>query len=337
MSEGIQSVVFTILQNAISKRVHDIHFIPRAEGTRVGFREGKVLAYVQELSQQQYEQCLIYLKYVSGLNVSEKRLPQSGVWECNVLNQLFSLRLSFLPARFAESLTIRVHYAQNITSLHQLTFVSSTKRKLSSVVHESAGLILFCGATGQGKTTTMTILLQQLVRSKRRVITVEDPIEITIPGTSQMEIGEHTAFGYAEAIAAMLRHDPDVIVVGEIRDAHTAKMVVRAALTGHLVLTTLHASTVLGAILRLQEFGVSLIDVEECITLLSVQSMHRVAPTNRWSIVYDVCSYEESKALVHAVRCNGLPFERTNLSEVWKYYALTGEVPAIFQKTLTKT
>lgn len=214
------------------------------------------------------------MKFLAAMDIGEKRRPQSGAITINLANQVVGLRLSTLPTSYLESLVIRLIPQQNILPLEQLSLFPNTVQKLIALLKHSHGMLIFTGPTGSGKTTTLYSLLHHAHEMiNRNIITLEDPIENVSEKVLQVQINEKAGITYSVGLKAVLRHDPDVIMVGEVRDAETAKIAVRAALTGHLILTTMHTRDAQGAISRLLEFGVSLLEIEQSLIGVTAQRL----------------------------------------------------------------
>ena len=208
------------------------------------------------------------------MDIGERRRPQNGA--LTVVNNAItiSLRLSTLPTSYQESLVIRILPENSYHPLSQLSLFPQTTKKLFSLLKHSHGLIIFTGPTGSGKTTTLYSLLHETKKVfNRNIISLEDPIEKKSKDVLQVQVNEKAGITYASGLKAILRHDPDIIMVGEIRDAETAKIAVRASLTGHLVLTTMHTRDSKGAIYRLLEFGVSLQEIEQTLIAIAAQRL----------------------------------------------------------------
>lgn len=263
-----------LLHYAIQVKASDVHLYPIETKTTIFFRIDGVLCKIDELSSIQAEKLITHFKFRSKMDIGERRRPQNGSIIIKAKTEIVNLRLSTLPTPYNESLAIRILPQTRLLSLHQLTLFPPQKDELISLCHLGEGLILISGPTGSGKTTTIYALLQECIYIGKRVITLEDPIEKSVNGAIQVEVQEKLGLGFSEALKATLRHDPDVIMIGEIRDVETAKIAVRAAMTGHLVISTVHAKDACGSISRLLEFGISKEDLAE--TLLAAVSQKLV-------------------------------------------------------------
>ncbi|WP_059103244.1 competence type IV pilus ATPase ComGA [Shouchella shacheensis] len=276
-----------LLNEAIQKEASDIHFVPGVNGYHVFYRLTGSLTDVKVLDALLADRLISHFKYHSGMDIGERRKPQSTAMVYPLREKTYSLRLSTLPAKPRESLTIRISPQHALQSLSHLPLLSYQSKVLSTAATLTQGLVLITGATGSGKTTTIYAMLEEILSTgKRSIVTVEDPIERTIGRAVQVETNERAGVTFDVALRAALRHDPDVIVVGEIRDAQTAQLAIRASLSGHLVISTLHSSDAYGAIVRLREFGLSKTDLlEACKLVISQQLL---------PILCEVCQEEEN-------------------------------------------
>lgn len=272
--ESIEKTAERILTQAVRLTASDIHILPRKEGPLIQFRIDNKLYPQDMITQDESERIISHLKFLASMDIGEKRRPQSGAITMVIDNKTIGLRLSTLPASFSESLVIRLIPQQNILPLEQLSLFSNTANKLMALLKHSHGMIIFTGPTGSGKTTTLYSILHHAKEIiNRNVITLEDPIENESQQVLQVQINEKAGISYSVGLKAVLRHDPDIIMVGEIRDAETAKIAVRAALTGHLILTTMHTRDAQGAVYRLLEFGVSWVEIEQTLIAVTAQRL----------------------------------------------------------------
>jgi len=246
-----------ILRDAHRKSASDIHFFPSSSETHVYFRILGRRVFHQTIINSEYQLMLTYYKYTSGMDIGEIRKPQNGIIN-EIINEVnVALRLSTLPVHPMESLAIRILPQNETDSLDSLFLFSTQKQKLKNYMGYSKGVTLFTGPTGCGKTTALYALLKEVLNEKHiQAITLEDPIEKRLTNILQVEINEKAGITYQEGLKAALRHDPDIIMVGEIRDDQTAQFAFEAALTGHLVLSTIHAKNTYGTIPRLLDLGV---------------------------------------------------------------------------------
>lgn len=260
------------LTKAIRTAASDIHFYPFLDKTDIYFRVQGKRSYVETISREKYELLLAYYKFTSGMDIGEIRKPQNGTIAHYGLEGNYSLRLSTLPLNLIESLAIRILPQEESLELEQLFLFPGQLKKIKSWMRNQAGLILFTGPTGSGKTTTLYALLEAILKEKSfQAITLEDPIEKDINNILQVQVNERAGITYQTGLKAALRHDPDIIMVGEIRDQETARFAFEAALTGHLVLSTLHAKDGVGTIHRLLDMNIKPVEIEQ--TLLAVAAL----------------------------------------------------------------
>ena len=273
------SYVEKLLQVAISKEATDIHFYPSATQTSVYFRIHGSRHLHQKLSTNHYTAMINYLKFSAGMDIGEIRKPQDGSISLQIESQKFNLRLSTLPTKQSESLAIRILPKQNSQNLIELMLFPDQVTQLKESVSKRNGVILLTGPTGSGKTTLLYALLEDLLTDQSyQIITLEDPIEKELLNIHQVQVNEKSGITYQAGLKSALRHDPDILMVGEIRDHDTARFVFHAAYTGHLVLTTLHAKNALGTIHRLIEMGIKPVDIEQ--NLLAIASLELI-PVNK--------------------------------------------------------
>ncbi|MGM9926241.1 MAG: competence type IV pilus ATPase ComGA [Bacillus sp. (in: firmicutes)] len=272
--QSIEAAADHILKRAVQLGASDIHIIPRQKRTFIQFRIENRLLPFQWLDRQYAERIISHFKFLACMDIGEKRRPQSGSMTYSNETETIGLRLSSLPAVGTETLVIRLLPKQSILPLNQLSLFPATSNKILALLQHSHGLMIFSGPTGSGKTTTLYSLLRYAKSFiNRNIITLEDPVENVSDDVLQVQINEKAGISYSIGLKAALRHDPDIIMVGEIRDAETARIAVRAALTGHLILSTMHTRDAAGAIYRLQEFGVSLTEIKQTLIAVSAQRL----------------------------------------------------------------
>jgi len=256
--QHIVNIVDWLLQYAFSQRASDIHIEPRREQGHVRFRIDGVLHNVYQLPAQVSTAVVSRLKILGRMNVAEKRLPQDGRLKTkSPEGNEVELRLSTLPTAFGEKMVMRIFDPDVLLrSFSQLGLINRDYQRWQSMTSQPHGIVLVTGPTGSGKTTTLYSTLKQLATPEVNVSTIEDPIEMVEPSFNQMQVQHNIELGFADGVRALLRQDPDIIMIGEIRDLETAEMAIQAALTGHLVLSTLHTNDAPSAISRLMELGV---------------------------------------------------------------------------------
>lgn len=271
---SIELLADRIISDAARNQATDIHIVPRQKDTLIQIRLTNKLIPRLYLPQEECDRLVSHFKFTANMDIGDRRRPQSGSIVCKVDGQQISLRLSTLPSNNRESLVIRLLPQQDQIPFHQLSLFPNMTRKLLALLKHAHGLIIFTGPTGSGKTTTLYSLLNETAHLfHRNVITLEDPIEKNYDSVLQVQVNEKAGVTYATGLKAILRHDPDIIMVGEIRDGETAKIAVRAALTGHLVLSTMHTRDAKGAIYRLNEFGVNWLEVEQTLIAVTAQRL----------------------------------------------------------------
>ncbi len=273
--QAIELLSEGIIEEACSLQASDIHIIPKKKWAMVQYRVDDDLIEKQMMKKEVCERMISHFKFLASMDIGERRRPQNGALTLKTPNlHDVHLRLSTLPTIYEESLVIRILPQGQIPALDQLSLFPSTVTKLLSILNHSHGLMIFTGPTGSGKTTTLYSLIHYAKKHfKRNIITLEDPVETRSDEVLQVQVNEKAGITYAAGLKAILRHDPDIIMVGEIRDAETAQIAIRAALTGHLVLSTMHTREAKGAIYRLLEFDVSLSEIEQTLIAVSAQRL----------------------------------------------------------------
>ena len=271
---SIERLADKILTDAVKSHATDVHIIPRKKDTLVQLRIANKLFSKQTFSTEDCDRLISHFKFKASMDIGERRRPQSGAYSFTNHGQTIGLRLSTLPASQSESLVIRILPQQENVPFFHISLYPSMTRKLLALLKHAHGLIVLTGPTGSGKTSTLYALLNESMHMyQRNVITLEDPIEKENDLVLQVQVNEKAGVTYTTGLKAILRHDPDIIMVGEIRDAETARIAVRAALTGHLVLTTMHTRDAKGAIHRLLEFGVNWQEIEQTLVAITAQRL----------------------------------------------------------------
>ncbi len=263
-----------LILDATLKGATDIHLIPGENTTDVKFRLNGELVERIKIPNKLSRNICYRLKSLANLDVANSIIPQDGSLRYDDGFKIHELRLSFIPSDYGESLVIRILGAQasNI-NLDSLGLSESEIKVVKSALLKSSGLIVVSGPTGAGKTTTLYSLIKFLNDGKRKIVTIEDPVEYRLEGISQFQVNEKQGLTFAKFLKSSLRHDPDVILVGELRDSETARICIHAAQTGHLVLTTLHANSAIGVITRLLNLEVSRIDLSSVLSIVIYQRL----------------------------------------------------------------
>ncbi|WLD95421.1 competence type IV pilus ATPase ComGA [Alkalihalobacillus sp. AL-G] len=272
MSVNAETKSEALLKRAISLGATDLHIVPKQRSALIQLRIDQRLYPLEEVPLSFSDRLISHFKFLSGMDIGEKRKPQNGaIHHYLPVNGNVHLRLSTLPSAYNEALAIRILLQEEKFHFTHLSVFPNILKQIYSLLHKPQGLLLFAGPTGSGKTTLLYSLLKEMqLQKKRQVITLEDPIEKKMDTVLQIEINEPAGVTYFEGFKSILRHDPDVIMIGEIRDEATAQLAIRASLTGHLVLSTLHAKNTIGCLYRLNDFGVHIEDLRQ--TLLGIVS-----------------------------------------------------------------
>lgn len=250
------NIINAVCLEAVRKNASDIHIQRDEKNVRIRFRIDGVLHTVKKLDSSIYEALVTRLKVMACVNVAENRLPQDGSLCVSCDGSSVDLRISFLPGVYGESIVLRLFESnKKEKTLEELGFSESSMKVLKKIPRMKNGLVLVSGPTGSGKTTTLHALINQMDRESLKIITIEDPVERHIEGVDQIQVNEGIGLTFESLLRRILRQDPDVIMVGEIRDSETAALVLRAGLTGHLVLSTVHTTDSIGVIKRLTNLG----------------------------------------------------------------------------------
>ncbi|GIN85491.1 ComG operon protein 1 [Heyndrickxia sporothermodurans] len=329
---SIEKIADLLLGQALKLHASDVHIIPRESDYHIQLRFNGRLAPYKEFSLEIGERLISHFKFIASLDISERRKPQSGSFHLFIQKKKTSLRISTLPTALSkESLVIRILPQSQSVTIDELSLFPTTTQKLKALLMHSHGMIIFTGPTGSGKTTTMYSLVEHCSNQlKRNVITLEDPVEQQTCSFLQVQVNEKAGITYSTGLKAILRHDPDIIIVGEIRDCETAKIAIRAALTGHLVLSTLHTRDAKGAIYRLLEFGVNWHDIEQTLIGVTAQRLVQLRCPYCGDFCSNYCSnyYKNSRTAVYELLSGGA------LSDVMK--KAKGEIRTIRYKTLNE-
>ena len=273
---NIISVVDRLLIRATAERASDIHIEPRAEAVRLRFRIDGVLVERPGFSPDQGTSIVSRLKVMSELDISEKRLPQDGAFEFVVNGTSVPFRIATFPTEFGEKIVVRVlSKADAALSIERLGLSPDHLETLRRVAKHQEGIVLVTGPTGAGKTTTMYALLHELESKARNIMTLEDPIEYRFDSIIQGQVNQKIGFTFSRGLKSILRQDPDVIMVGEMRDVETAEIAFRAALTGHLVFSSLHTNSVIDTFVRLFDMGLEKFVVASALRAVIAQRLVR--------------------------------------------------------------
>ncbi|MFH1565782.1 MAG: GspE/PulE family protein [bacterium] len=272
----VARVVSTVLEYAVKSRASDVHIEPQEDKTRVRYRIDGVLQERLSLPKKVTESVVARIKILSGLKIDEKRKPQDGRFKVEVGETTTDLRVSSLPTVFGEKLVIRLLKEQGqVLTFKDLGLSGMALKHFEETLLRPNGIILVTGPTGSGKTVTLATALYKLNTIRVNIITLEDPVEIRVPGVNQVQINIAAGLTFASGLRSILRQDPNIIMVGEIRDSETASLAINAALTGHLVLSTLHTNSAAGAIPRLIDMGAENFLLASTLNLVLAQRLVR--------------------------------------------------------------
>jgi type IV pilus assembly protein PilB len=269
-------LVYSILGQAVGEGASDIHFEAAEDEMRVRFRVDGVLREAAHVPKRMINAVVSRLKIMSDLNIAEKRVPQDGRVSVTVEDRRVDLRITTLPTQQGEGATIRILDKINAQrSLDDLGMDGSARERFERAFHQAYGAILVTGPTGSGKSTTLYAALQALNGVEKKIITIEDPVEYQIGGINQMNVNRTAGLDFATGLRSILRADPDIVMVGEIRDGETARIAIEASLTGHLMLSTLHTNDAPGAITRLTKMGIEAFLIASAVDCVVAQRLAR--------------------------------------------------------------
>ena len=291
--EPVVKLTNSILAEGVKRRSSDIFIEPEEKNMRVRYRVDGMLQEGLTTSRAMHSGVVSRVKVMSGLDIAEHRIPQDGRIKIKVKDHYVDFRVSVLPSYFGEKVVLRIlDKSQAMLDIDRLGFELSPLTALKKASEHPHGMIVVCGPTGSGKTTTLYSVLKMIDKPQINIITVEDPVEFQMEGINQVQIRSEVELTFAKALRSILRQDPDVIMVGEIRDSETADVAIKAALTGHLVLSTLHATTAVGAVTRFINMGIEPFLITSSVLLAGSQRLVR-----------KVCikcrqAYEPSKELI---------------------------------------
>ncbi len=327
LDEGIHSgeeqspavrLVNSLLYQAVSKGASDIHWEPQEQGLNVRFRLDGSLSLNCILPSGSEERVIARLKIMAGMDITECRIPQDGSFEARLGKQKIDMRVSSLPTVYGEKIVVRILDPDMAKrSLHELGLTAEAENALRIMLRKQHGMLLAVGPTGSGKSTTLYALLQELDWRSLNIMSVEEPVEYRIRGVNQTGVNYKTELNFAKGLRAILRQDPDVIMIGEIRDEETARIAASAALTGHLVLSTLHTKTAAEALTRLMEIGLEPYLLAASISgVLSQRLVRRLCPSCLSEHV--IGEYERR------IFSSNIPFEKAYKAEGCPYCNYTG-------------
>ena len=293
----------SIFEDAVQVNASDVHIEPQEKRLQIRFRIDGALMPQTETDAKIAPALALRLKLMAGLDISEKRLPQDGRLMVSVRDQKIDVRMSTMPCQYGETVVLRLlNRLGGLQSLDRLGMPDDVRQRFAEIMRRTAGMVLVTGPTGSGKTTTLYAALGEVNTPDRKIITVEDPVEYRIPGITQVQVNEKIELTFARVLRSTLRQDPDVILIGEIRDEETAQIGLRAALTGHLVLSTLHTKDAANTPLRLIDMGAP--------SYMVAASVHAVIAQRLVRVNCESCSVEVQPSAQEARWLESLAGER---------------------------
>src|SRR5207344_2691656 len=298
----IIKLVDTIIYNAMESRASDIHIETRDTEVQVKYRiDGALYAKVDPIDIAYHQTLISRIKVMSELDIAERRIPQDGRFRVRYKGRTVDFRVSILPSAFGENCVIRILDKEQISeefknlSLDVVGFDHDDLQRFRLYIKEPYGMVLVTGPTGSGKTTTLYAALNEIRNDEDKIITIEDPVEYQLRGITQIPVNEKKGLTFARGLRSILRHDPDKIMVGEIRDTETAQIAIQSALTGHLVFTTVHANNVLDVLGRFLNMGVEAYNFVSALNCILAQRLVRViCPHCKAPVKYDAAYLTES-------------------------------------------
>jgi type IV pilus assembly protein PilB len=269
-------LVKSIIEQAVRQRASDIHIEPLERQVRIRYRVDGILYETMKYEINLLSAIIARIKIIGGLDISEKRKPQDGRISITVDRLEYDIRVSILPTVYGENVVLRITSKKNLTKAKiDLGFSEMELKKFDSILSKPHGLILVTGPTGSGKSTTLYTALSELNKEDVNIITVEDPVEANIDGINQVQVNNKVDLTFANALRSILRQDPDIIMIGEIRDNETAEIAIKASITGHIVVSTLHTNSAVSSITRLMDMGVEPFLIADAIVGIIAQRLVR--------------------------------------------------------------
>ncbi len=273
----VMRLVDVIISQAVRERASDVHIEPEAKDVRVRYRVDGILHEELKIPPHMLAPVVSRIKVLSSLDIAESRIPQDGRYEMELDEKKIDLRVSTFPSAYGEKVVLRIlDKSAMLLKLPDIGFAQENLSKFLKIIHKPHGIILVTGPTGSGKTTTLYSALSEINSKEMNVVTVEDPIEYELPGVTQSQINVKAGLTFASALRSILRQDPDVILIGEVRDLETATIAIQSALTGHLVFSTLHTNDAPGALTRLVDMGVEPFLISSSVEAVLAQRLVRM-------------------------------------------------------------
>lgn len=308
-SNPIIEVVNNIIEDAVKKDASDIHIEPKENSVLIRYRIHGTLVKALSLKRNVSKFINARIKIMASLNITEKRKPQDGKSMVSVNGNKLDLRVSFIPSTHGERCVIRLLNTQHLKAILGGSKRNPRFNKILSLSSSQNGMLIVCGPTGSGKSTTMYGILNEINSPKLNILTIEDPVEYDFKDIGQTQVDEKNGMGFVDGLRSILRQDPDIIMIGEIRDIETAKIAVQSSLTGHMVFTTLHTNTAIGAIARLKNLGIDSHLISSSLTGVISQRLMRTLCTcsvaSSKKVIIDNNEITEVRKSIGCELCNG--------------------------------
>ena len=299
-----------IIWEAIDKKASDLHFEPYKDIVYVRVRIDGILSLLYIITKEEYSAILSRIKIKSSLDITEHRRPQDGKITMDIDGNTYDLRVSIIPVVFGEKIVLRILYNNGFNyCIDNLKLLPKQRLELEKIINKNTGLVIVNGPTGSGKSTTLYTILNYVNKSEVNVVTLEDPVEVIINGVNQMMVNSKEGVSFANGLRSIMRQDPDVIMVGEVRDEETAVMAVRAALTGHKVYTTIHSTEPREVYLRLEEMGIKSYLIRE--SLVGIISQRLIKMLCDFCKEEEIITYTGSRAKIYK---RGIGCEKCNFT-----------------------
>lgn len=305
----VAKIISTVLEYAIKGRASDVHVEPLEDRTRIRYRIDGILQERLSLDRKVHDSLVSRVKILSDLRIDEKRVPQDGRFTFKLNNEIVDLRVSTLPTVFGEKVVMRLlSKSTKAPSLQQLGLRGHALKVLESNITKPHGIILITGPTGSGKTTTLYSILTQINDPKVNIVTLEDPVEYQMPGVNQVQTNPAAGLTFASGIRSFLRQDPNIIMVGEVRDSETAELAIQASLTGHLVFSTLHTNSAAGALPRLLDMKAeTFLLASSMLAVVAQRVLRKICPNCSEAFQPDPVVFESIKRLLgNLIKCEGI-------------------------------
>ena len=309
MNELFEKMIY----RALNQNATDIHLLLKKD-LKIQFRIFGELKKYEVMENERGYKLMNFIKYRSMIHTNYRLMPQTGNISINMNQKTYFLRVSYLPSLEFESIVIRILNNHELRSIEELTYQKEIQDYLYWLSLQNSGLFFISGATGSGKSTTLYTLLKQILSGARKnIITIEDPIEIHLDGCLQIELNEKIGITYHDTLKQILRHDPDVIMIGEIRDEKTAKIALTCALTGHLVLTTIHASNAPLSMKRLMNLGIHEADILDVVIGVISQRMKYDIQNKQAIVLSELMKKKDIEQYLKEHTCSYLSFQKAAL------------------------